>query len=284
MVKDIELMKDIFKKGGKTYYYSSMFFPKNIRKDVSILYSFVRKADDYVDAIPQQKEQFYEFKETYEEALSTGERSGDQVIDAFVDLIERQRFKKVWVNAFLHSMELDIIKSEYETIDELKEYLYGSAEVIGLMMAKILDLPEKSHRPARHLGRAMQYANFIRDVEEDLSLNRSYFPKKDLEKFGLDSLKLSETRAKEENFSKFMDFQVSRYEKWQKIAEDGFQFIPKRYMIPIKTASDMYKWTAGGIRTRPFRVYDEKLKPSKIRIMMKGLMNTIYPGKTLGEI
>ncbi len=284
MEKDIELMKDIFKRGGKTYYYSSMFFPKNTRKDVSILYSFVRKADDHVDAIPQQKEQFYEFKERYETGLSMSERSGDKVIDAFIDLMERQRFKKVWVSAFLHSMELDLIKNEYETIDELKEYLYGSAEVIGLMMAKILDLPEESHRSARHLGRAMQYANFIRDIEEDISLNRRYFPKKDMEKFGLNSLKLSETRAKEDNFSKFMDFQVSRYEKWQKIAEEGFHFIPKRYLIPIKTASDMYKWTAKSIRRKPFRVYDEKLKPSKIRIMMKGLMNTIYSVKTLGEI
>jgi len=277
MKVDVDLMKKIFKKGGKTYYYSSMFFPKDIRRDVSILYSFVRKADDYVDDIPQREEEFYEFKRKYEEALISGKRSNNEVIDAFIDLMKRQEFEKEWIDAFLHSMELDIVKSKYETLEELKEYLYGSAEVIGLMMAKILGLPEKSHRPARHLGRAMQYANFIRDIEEDIELDRQYFPTEDLKSFNLNSLKLSETQNKKESFTQFIDEQVTRYEDWQKIAEDGFCYIPKRYLIPIKTASDMYKWTAKRIRKKPFVVYDEKVKPSKTRIVMKGLLNILSP-------
>ncbi|MEF8834733.1 MAG: phytoene/squalene synthase family protein [Candidatus Thermoplasmatota archaeon] len=281
---DFDLMKKIFKEGGKTYYYSSMFFPKDIRRDVSILYSFVRKADDFVDDIPQKTDKFYGFKNDYEEALSSEQISGNEVIDAFIDLMDRQGFEEEWVDAFLHSMELDIVKSEYETLDGLKEYLYGSAEVIGLMMAKILDLPEESHRPARHLGRAMQYANFIRDIEEDIDLDRQYFPKEDLERYNLESLKLSDARNKEERFSKFIEEQVSRYDDWQEIAEGGFIFIPKRYLIPIKTASDMYKWTVRGIRRRPFIVYDEKLKPSKTRIVMKGLLNVFHPKKVTGGL
>jgi len=276
---DFDLMKNIFKKGGKTYYYSSMFFPKDIRRDVSILYSFVRKADDYVDDIPQKTTEFYEFKRKYEDSLSSGKRSGNEVIDAFIDLMNRQGFEEEWIGAFLHSMELDIVKSKYETIEELKEYLYGSAEVIGLMMAKILELPEKSHRAARHLGRAMQYANFIRDIEEDIKLNRQYFPTEDMGRFNLNSLELSETQSKEENFSLFINEQVSRFEEWQEIAENGFSYIPKRYLIPIKTASDMYKWTARGIRRRPYVVYKRKLKPSKTRIVINGLLNFILPKK-----
>jgi len=276
---NFELMKKIFKKGGKTYYYSSMFFPKDIRRDVSILYSFVRKADDYVDHIPQKTTEFYEFKSKYEESLSSGKRSGNEVIDAFIDLVNRQGFEEEWIDAFLHSMELDIVKSEYESLDELKEYLYGSAEVIGLMMAKILGLPEKSHRAARHLGRAMQYANFIRDIEEDIKLNRQYLPKEDMKKLNLNSLKFSETQNKKESFTRFIDEQVSRFEEWQEIAEDGFQYIPKRYLIPIKTASDMYKWTARGIRREPYVVYEGKLKPSKTRIVIKGLVNFVHPRK-----
>ncbi|MFW5953524.1 MAG: phytoene/squalene synthase family protein [Candidatus Natronoplasma sp.] len=274
---NVDLMKKIFKKGGKTYYYSSMFFPKDVRRDVSILYSFVRKADDFVDAIPQQEEQFHDFKEEYEKSLFLGKKSENEVIDGFIDLMQRHGFEEEWVSAFLHSMELDIKKSRYDTLDELKEYLYGSAEVIGLMMAKILDLPEESYRPARHLGRAMQYANFIRDIEEDISLNRQYFPTEDLERFELDSLKISETRCKKQRFSDFIDEQVSRFEKWQQVAEEGFRFIPKRYLIPIKTASDMYKWTTKGVKRNPYIVYDRKLKPSKIRIVMKGLYNIFIP-------
>jgi len=276
---DFDLMKNIFKKGGKTYYYSSKFFPKHIRRDVSILYGFVRKADDYVDDIPQRTDEFYEFKGKYEKALSSEKKSGNEVIDAFIDLSNRQGFEEKWIDAFLHSMELDIVKSKYETLEELKEYLYGSAEVIGLMMANILELPKESHRPARHLGRAMQYANFIRDVEEDIKLNRQYLPTEDLRRFNLNSLELSETQSKKENFTRFIDEQVSRYEEWLEIAEGGYHYIPKRYLIPIKTASDMYNWTARGIRKRPYLVYDKKLKPSKTRIVMKGLFNILHTKK-----
>ena len=57
--------KRIFKNGSKTYYYSSFFFPPNVKEDVFKLYSFVRKADDYVDSVPQQKQEFYSFKARY---------------------------------------------------------------------------------------------------------------------------------------------------------------------------------------------------------------------------
>jgi len=272
------LSKKIFKRGSKTYYYSSIFFPKDVRKDVSVLYSFVRKADDFVDSIPQDVDGFYDFKNKYEKALS-GKRSKNKVIDSFIELQDRKGFDTDWIQAFFHSMELDITKSRYETIDELKQYLYGSAEVIGLMMAKILDLPEESYMPARYLGRAMQYANFIRDIEEDMLLGRHYFPASDLEEFGLSSLEHSETRFKKDDFSIFMEKQVRRYDRWQEIAEDGFRYIPKRYLIPIKTSSDMYKWTTQGIRKEPYLVYDKKLKPSKSRIIAKGMMNIFQPKK-----
>ncbi|MFW6196523.1 MAG: phytoene/squalene synthase family protein [Thermoplasmatota archaeon] len=268
-------IKSIFKRGSKTYYYSSIFFPKNIREDVSKLYSFVRKADDYVDAIPQQKDEFLDFVSQYHNALN-GEKSGNMVIDEFISLIHKQDFDPDWIDAFLHSMEMDTYKDTYDNIDELKEYLYGSAEVIGLMMAKIMDLPEESYEPARYLGRAMQYINFIRDVEEDIRLNRLYLSSKTLKKYGLRSLNFEETSKKKNEFKGFIDEQIDLYFEWQEKAEEGFKYIPRRYLIPIKTASDMYKWTAKKIRINPFTVYESKIKPSKLLIVKQGFYNTIF--------
>jgi phytoene synthase len=62
-------MTRIFKKGSKTYFYNSLFFPNNVKDDVFILYSFVRKADDFVDAVPQQVEEFHQFRDQYERAM-----------------------------------------------------------------------------------------------------------------------------------------------------------------------------------------------------------------------
>jgi phytoene synthase len=262
----------IFKEGSKTYFYSSLFFPMDVRNDVFVLYAFVRKADNFVDSVPQQKNAFYAFWEKYDTALA-GRISGDIVIDSFVDLIRREKFDPKWVQSFFAAMEMDLKKQKYRDIKETKKYMYGSAEVVGLMMASIMDLPKESFGCARYLGRAMQYINFIRDISEDLSLGRQYLPQNDMYKYGLESLDYEHIKTHEEDFNEFIRRQIEYYEEWQKEAEKGFPYIPKRYFIPIKTASDMYEWTAEQIRQSPIIVYDRKVKPS-IRFIISHFVYT----------
>lgn len=264
----------IFKGGSNTYFYSTIFFPERAKEDVFKLYSFVRKADDLVDSIPQQTEEFYEFKDKYQEAMK-GEITGDVVIDSFVELSIRKNFESKWTDAFLNSMEMDITKSTYKNLDELMVYLYGSSEVIGLFMARILDLHECSFTAARNLGRAMQFINFIRDISEDLDLGRAYFSQEDMDEFRLESLNFEYTIKRPDNFRGFIQKQLGTYFTWQKAAEEGFAYIPKRYLIPIKTASDMYNWTGKTISKDPFIVYSKKVKPSISRIVSTIAYNTV---------
>ncbi len=100
----------IFRKGSRTYFYSSLFFPMQIRQEVFILYGFVRKTDNFVDIIPQDYNGFYLFKDKYYQAKN-GKKSGDVVIDSFVQLAQQKGFEDEWVDAFLHSMELDLKKT-----------------------------------------------------------------------------------------------------------------------------------------------------------------------------
>lgn len=267
----------IFKGGSKTYFYSTIFFPKKVKEDVFILYSFLRKADDYVDAVPQDVEGFYSFKERYYKAIA-GTITGDIVIDSFVKLIERKKIETSWVDAFLNSMEMDITKSKYETMKDLLVYLYGSSEVVGLFMAKIMDLSEESYENARYLGRAMQYINFIRDIYEDIGLGRTYFPQNDLKSFNLESLSEEYTKKRPEEFKGFIRRQLETYFSWQEKAEEGFSYIPFRYLIPVKTASDLYKWTGSQINKNPFVVYERKVKPSIPNILSKVVINSITVG------
>jgi phytoene synthase len=247
----------IFKKGSKTYFYSSLFFPKHVRDKVFTLYSFVRVADNFVDAVPQQKEEFYLFKEQYEKSLK-GKKTGNEVVDAFTGLMEESDFDPAWVEAFLKSMEMDLYKHRHRTLEESLEYIYGSAEVIGLMMSRILGLPEKSFEAARMQGRAMQYINFIRDIQEDNELGRIYLP---LNGSPLENLEKTETENKFSIFQNFIRDEIKRYEDWQEKAGQGYRYIPKRYLIPIKTASDLYNWTARQIQKDPAVVYQRKVKP-----------------------
>jgi phytoene synthase len=263
---------EIFRKGSRTYFSSSRFFPRRIQEDVFRLYGFVRSADNFVDVIPQRREDFYDFWEKYRKSLDRGPVN-DSVIDGFIDLMREKEFKTEWVEAFFRSMEMDLKKKSYATLEETITYMHGSAEVIGLMMAAIMELDPSSHRHAALLGRAMQFINFIRDIREDNAFGRNYFPKDDMARFQLISLGINDVLGNRNGFEKFVHAQIMRYQEWQSQAEQGFRFIPRRCLIPIKTASEMYKWTARRIEKNPLIVYKRKVKPSKMRIWRVILKN-----------
>ncbi len=269
-----EVHYQTFKTGSKTYFNSSRFFPQEVRRDVFYLYGFVRKADDFVDDIPQDPDGFYRFCDTYRNVLARGDGqpSGDPIIDRFVELHRRKGFDPAWTEAFLGSMEKDLFKKEYNSLEETLEYIYGSAEVIGLFMSRIMSLPTEAQHAARMLGRAMQYINFIRDIKEDIELGRRYLPLTDT---SLSSLEYEYIKNHLAEFRMFHSKQIELYMNWQREAEKGYHFIPYRYLLPIKTAADMYVWTAKQIERNPMRVYSRKVKPPKPRIVLQVLYNSV---------
>lgn len=255
----------IFKKGSKTFYTASRFFPEEVRNRVITLYAFVRVADDFVDAIPQNKKGFFEFKKITKDAFS-GKKIHNKVIKNFVMLCNECKIKKEWVDAFLFAMEQDLHKKKYSTYRELETYMYGSAEVIGLMMSRILQLPPQAEHAARLQGRAMQLINFIRDIQEDIDLGRQYIPQNDLHRFGIATLSAT---VDEKRFEKLVSFEIKRFTLLQEKARSGYAYIPRSKRIPIATAAAMYAWTANEIQKDPMQVFSKKIKPSKKRILFE---------------
>lgn len=265
----------IFKNASTTYYWSSKFFPATVRADVFKLYSFVRIADDFVDQIPQDAEGFYELKAAYQGKKASKNPGIILAVDNINYLCDKYDLEKQWVTVFLGSMEQDTKNVTYKTLAESLEYVYGSADVVGFMMAKILGLNDAAFKAAGLQGRAMQWVNFIRDIDEDNTLGRCYFPKSDLEKLGLKDLSRESAEANPDAFKKFVHLQITRYQKWQNEAEAGYKFIPRRLRIPVKTASDMYNWTAKEIEKNPFIVFEKKVKPAKLKIICVAAGNVL---------
>jgi len=270
-IKD-NIIYDTFKKGSKTYFYSSLFFPIAVKSRVFVLYAFVRKADNFVDSIPQNVTGFYKFKKDYYDALKTG-KANDIVVDSFVELKNELTIKDEWIDAFFKSMEMDLEKKVYKDLDETIEYIYGSAEVIGMMMCRIMGIDPKGYYYAKNLGKAMQYINFIRDIKDDNLLGRIYLPVNIFKKYGLDSLDFNEVKENEKGFKDFLRDELKRYFNWQALAEKGYRYIPKYLLVPVKTASDMYKYTAKIIFDDPLIVYKIKVKPRIRRIIYTSLKN-----------
>lgn len=267
-----ELHKQTFRAGSRTYHSSARFFPPRIRDDVYALYGFVRVADDFVDSVPQNATGFHNFRDRYRAALTSCGESGDPIVDSFVALARRKAFDPEWTEAFLNSMEMDLSRAEYDTLSETLAYIYGSAEVIGLFMARIMELSTDSFAAAQMLGRAMQYINFIRDIEEDNRLGRRYLP---LFESDLASLHEKEAHEHPAEFRRLIERHLALHSAWQSAAREGFSYIPRNLRIAIKTASDMYSWTAARIADDPFIVFRKKIKPQKSRVILAGLINTL---------
>ncbi len=264
----------IFKQGSRTYFYSSLFFPPDVKADVFSLYSFVRTADDFVDQQPPKKKDFLAFRKEYSEAIR-GKKCTNEIIQAFVLVAKKRQFDPKWTETFLDTMESDLHTVSYADLTMTERYMYGSAEVIGLMMSNILELPMSARPFAQKLGRSMQYVNFIRDISEDIELGRNYFPQSDMKKYGLKSLEYDHVARHSIAFAHFMKAQLKRYQTWQETGKKGYDHIPKRYLIPIKTASDLYNWTATQIAKDPMVVYQRKMKPPAVVIALTLLKNIV---------
>ncbi|GAC1387882.1 MAG: phytoene/squalene synthase family protein [Candidatus Saccharimonadales bacterium] len=269
------LEDNIFRNGSKTYYWSSKFFPADVRDDVFKFYSFVRVADDYVDCVPARAKKFYALREAWDKAkkdeqFNTVRRPQDtvdeRIVKNIIDVVRNYDCDYAWIESFLDSMESDLSSKHCKSLDDTLNYVYGSAEVIGLVMSRIMGLPQEASSFAQLQGRAMQYMNFIRDIDEDNKLHRCYFPEDDLSKFQLHDLSKSTCMSNEAQFEAFMHHQINRYRQWQQEANKGMNYIPLRMRVPLLVATDLFNWTINTIERNPVIVFDKKVKPTKLRL------------------
>tara|TARA_B100000965_G_scaffold196787_1_gene164368 strand:- start:5569 stop:6405 length:837 start_codon:yes stop_codon:yes gene_type:complete len=193
-------MKEIFdevsyscsEKVTKTYSTSfslaTKLLSENIRKDIYNIYGFVRFADEIVDSFHNYNKEvlFNDFSVDLEKAL-LNKIHLNPILNSFQHTFHKYKIDKELVESFMKSMRMDLIKKKY-SVEEYKEYIYGSADVVGLMCLKVFvqgdnSLYNKLKNNAMKLGSAFQKVNFLRDLKADKEdLNRTYFPNTKFEK------------------------------------------------------------------------------------------------------
>ncbi|MEP1487213.1 MAG: phytoene/squalene synthase family protein [Algibacter sp.] len=160
---------------------------KSIRMDIYNIYGFVRFADEIVDSFHDFDKEalFNKFSEDLELALKD-KISLNPILNSFQHTYHKYHIDKSLVDAFMKSMRLDLHKTNYLTEDEYKAYIYGSADVVGLMCLKVFVKGnhlqyEALKETAMSLGSAFQKVNFLRDLKADFEgLDRTYFPNTNL--------------------------------------------------------------------------------------------------------
>jgi phytoene/squalene synthetase len=184
--------KDCSKIVTKTYSTSFSMATKmlsnSIRQDIYNIYGFVRLADEIVDSFHDypKKELFSKFEKDLEISLRN-KISINPILNSFQYTYHKYDIDYELVSSFIDSMRLDLSKSKYKTEEEYKNYIYGSADVVGLMCLKVFVKGDRKKydelkNSAMSLGSAFQKVNFLRDLKADFDdLNRTYFPNTDLD-------------------------------------------------------------------------------------------------------
>ena len=252
---------------GKTYFLATLLLPKAKRPFVHALYGFARYADEIVDDLASQlsvQEKAKELNTWGSKVLSDLKKgnSQDAVGRALIDTVNRFDIPHEYFEAFLHSMEMDLTVQEYETYEDLMEYVYGSAAVIGLQMVPILGpLHADAYESAKTLGIAFQLANFIRDVGEDLDRSRVYLPKKELEQFGVDR-KMLEARMLTPEIVEALKFQIARVKRLQEQAAPGIQLLEPSSRPCIQAASTLYCGIVEEVEKINYDIFNKRAKTS----------------------
>ena len=259
------IMKDLFDQvsfdcsRNVTKSYSTSFssavkmLAPNIRQDIYNIYGFVRFADEIVDSFHDynKEELFYLFENDLELALKN-KISLNPILNSFQNTVHQYEIPRELIDAFMKSMKLDLSKTEYKTVSEYNEYIYGSADVVGLMCLKVFvkgdDVKYESLKDsAMRLGSAFQKVNFLRDLKADFEdLNRTYFPNTDLSKLDEKSkLKIIEEIE--------ADFEAG-YE--------GLILLPIEAKFGVYTAYSYYKKLLAKLKNTP----SAEIKNTRIRV------------------
>ena len=179
--------KLVTKKYSTSFSLAVKMLSPTIRSAIYNIYGFVRFADEIVDTFHDYKKEelLDDFEKEYYKALENG-ISLNPILNSFQATVKRYNITDDLVKSFLKSMRADLSKTAYETQEEYNEYIYGSADVVGLMCLKVfVDGDDEKYNElknaAMRLGYAFQKVNFLRDLKDDFELlNRSYFPNVDL--------------------------------------------------------------------------------------------------------
>ncbi len=226
----LECSKLITKRYSTSFSLAIRMLSRRIQNDIYAIYGFVRCADEIVDSFNNynQEELLLEFESDFKKAYER-KISVNPVLNSFQEVVHRYDMQDLVV-PFLESMKLDLNKKEYLTQKEYETYIFGSADVVGLMCLKVFlngdnVKYEALKESAMKLGSAFQKVNFLRDLKHDYeSLGRIYFPNIDLKSLtNEDKLKL-----------------VSEIELDFKNALKGIVLLPKEAKFGVYTAYKYY--------------------------------------------
>ena len=248
------------KDSGSSFYYSFSFLPKYQREALRVVYAFCRSTDDIVDNtrdVRSNIDRLHKWRVELENALDGN--SSYPILNQLSITAKRFKIPVVHFYELLKGVEMDLVKSRYETFDELREYCYLVASSVGLMCLEIFgSRSERTREYAGNLGIALQLTNILRDVGIDAKYGRVYLPQEDMLRFGCSDVDILANRYSPE-FVALMEYEAQRAEKYFQLAQACFPAEDRRAMFAAKIMERIYFHTLLRIKKARYNVFDKSV-------------------------
>lgn len=270
-------VKTITRLYAKTFYFASHFLPKEKRNACYAVYGFCRFVDDIIDeSSPEdistkglyileqwQKALDYIYTNTYSEtdtdSVFVGELvKSNPILIAWADTLRKFSIPRELPTELISGIVMDTTVNRFDTFEQLYEYCYKVASVVGLMTCEIFGYSNKAALPhAIDLGIAMQLTNICRDIGEDVDKNRIYIPYSEYRRFGLsedDFLNKQPSNA----FSDLIEFQIERALQYYESADNGIPYLSKDSRLTVQLMSTNYRRILYKIRKNGYDVFTKR--------------------------
>jgi phytoene synthase len=284
--------RHIARSAAKNFYYGFLALPREKRNALSAVYAFMRHADDISDdprvLIPERRQQLSDWLEGYHQ-VAAGGPTDDPVFMALRDTQRRFNVPTELLDKLVKGTAMDLYSSDaevvanepviaYQTFDELYDYCYHVASVVGLVCIKIFGYREQfAEQLAEEVGVAFQLTNILRDIKEDAQLGRVYIPQEDLAHFGIAPSEL-QSGSDLGRLRPLLEMQANRAREFYKSADRLLPLIEDDSQGALWTLVTIYHRLLDRIVERNFDVFHERIRLGtleKLVILSKGFIRRL---------
>ena len=264
----------VAKTQARNFYYSFVTLSPERKAAMCAIYAFMRYSDDVSDeavADTSKVEEMRAWRAALDKAFA-GEYGDSLILPAFHDTVQKYHIPARYFHDLIDGTEMDLVKNRYETWEELHQYCYRVASVVGFVCIHVWGFDEEDGRAleyAEACGLALQLTNILRDVKEDADRDRIYLPQEDLERFGVTEQELKEGVVND-RFRALMTFEAERAKGFYAQAEALFPLVHKAGRPTLSIMLKIYRGILDSIERNGYDVHSRRARVStakKLRIV-----------------
>lgn len=291
LAESYRLCRRLARSTGKNFYFSFLVLPRDLYRDMCVLYAYMRATDDLGDdhrlGIEERRKALTEWEAAVDRQFANPAEPRTShlptaILPAAVDMARRRGIPSEHLKEVIHGVASDLSPREFVTFDELSRYCYQVAGVVGLCCIQIWGYRDgRARELAVDCGAAFQLTNILRDLAEDVAAGRVYLPREDLDRFGYSAADIAR-HVRNDPFRELMRFEAGRARELYSRASGLEEYLDRPGKRVLSVMMRIYGSLLSEIERRQYDVYSQRVELSparKLGLTLAGMISprTVFP-------